>query len=96
MKSIKEFIIESIDKKPKIGETAYDWNDMEWEIQDWCTVGDKDKLKDLLDSYDESGAMGNEIEDMGLEKDEIIVGAENEDGDNAAFLWGPSGLYYKE
>lgn len=98
MKRLSVFVNEAIIKKlkePVKGKTAYDYNDEKWKIVDWCHGDDENKLNSILKNYDDSGAMKDFIDDMGLDDEDIVVGAEGDLG-VAAFIWGPEGLYYKK
>ena len=109
MKTLYEFLSNKVvnpikEEFPEEGRIAYDWNDEEWIIDEYCYVEDKKKLNDLLRKYDESGVTEDSINNGEFEDDDIIVGARQKDsnrmssihGLRAAFLWDESsGLHYK-
>lgn len=101
MKSLVNSIKESLElneartKAPKIGTDCYDYTGGEWEVTAIFNPK-KDKLDQFLDTYDQAGAMEDEIDDL---RDDImsgnvtIVGCTN--GENACWVWGPEGVCYE-
>lgn len=103
MKTLYEFLSNKVvnpikEEFPEEGRIAYDWNDEEWIIDEYCYVKDEKKLNDLLYKYDASGVMTDDVNNGEYEDDDIIVGAvlRNRTSETAAFLWDESsGLHYK-
>lgn len=97
MRTINEYLLSKKKTKfndfPKEGEKAYDWNDEEWTIVDFCKVSDKDAFKKFKQDYDDFGTL-DDLE-ASMENIDYVVAAEN--GEYiSVFLWDEDGgLHYK-
>lgn len=97
MKDLRNYINEARRlKDPEIGRIAFDMGRQKWEIEDiWFPGNDRDELDWIIDKYDESGVMADEMENGYFDEEkDIIVGASS-GSEKAAWIWGPGGLYYK-
>ena len=99
MINIYEYLLSKQNKKvkdvPIKGEIAYDWEDCEWEILDFCKFGEKDKVEALCRKYDQYGQFWyDEYDD---DPDTYIVAAQEYPvGDTTTiFLWSEDGLHFK-
>lgn len=84
-------------KAPKTGTDCYDYNGNEYEVTAIFNPK-KDKLDQFLDTYDQSGAMDDEIDDIRddvMSGKAIIVGCTDDDDNDSCWVWGPEGVCYE-
>ena len=110
MKKLKDLILERLHinkntkviknkvKDPEIYEIAWDYNSEPWEIYDFCELTNQSELTNIIKKYDDSGCFKDfldEFDQSDYPEVKYAVGAVNENGDCAVFIWGYEGLCFE-